>query len=207
MYCPARWLVRPRTNVKSPLNDNDVGAAVDAMLKPTKVSRDPLTGTACVASVCEQCKTPKASLTRKIRFALARVEQLTIARPFLINVDPKEFPDYNSIVSKPICIGDIDTKAVSGKYDDVQTFLQDIELLQSNCKQYCEGKFPLVAHAANIIAGICRSLVKPGLTIHTAANTFHRRRMQFGGRQYLLQRLELELHEMDPSSIAALEHP
>lgn len=188
MYCPARWLV--------------------AMLKPAKVSRDPLTGAACVASVCDQCKTPKANLTRRIRFALARVEQMTIARPFLFTVDPKVYPDYKSIVSKPICIEDIDTKAVCGKYDDVQTFLQDIDLLQSNCKQYCEGKFPLVARAANIIANICRSLVKPGLMIDTAANTFHRRRMQLGGRQYLIQRLELELdtmHEKDPSSIAALE--
>ena len=87
--CPARWL-RP--------------------WKQAHDSTDPLTGAHCVADLCEACQTPQAKLVRRIRYAVARCSQMSIAAPFLVPVDVAAYPDYPDVVKEPICLEQTHTR-------------------------------------------------------------------------------------------------
>ncbi len=53
--------------------------------------------------------------------------------------------------------------------------------------RYCADRYPTVVEAARLILELSRALVSaPASTgIDAVVDTFHRRRMQFGGRQYV----------------------
>ena len=149
-----------------------------------------------MSDVCTYCASPTGRLARRLRYALARVEQMSISAPFIEPVDIAQYPDYHDFVETSICLNQIAERVVDGQYLSVGAFLEDMRLLYNNCKTYCAEKFPSVVEAARLILELTRAIVmaRADSGIDRAVDAFHRRRMQAGGRQFLLQRLELQLH-------------
>jgi len=51
-------------------------------------------------------------------------------------VDPKEVPDYLSVISHPMDLETMMVKVTDGKYHSALEFLQDINLIVENCLEY-----------------------------------------------------------------------
>ena len=62
------------------------------------------------------------------------------AAPFLNRVDGKLIPGYDDVVSHPIALSCMRTKARDFKYTDISEFLDDVKLLHNNCAAYNNGK-------------------------------------------------------------------
>ena len=189
MFCPTRWLDR----VEQP-----------------NLAVDPLTGVQCVAKCCEACSAPQGRLQRRIRYALGRIAHMRISGPLLMPVDASIYPDYYDTISHPICVERIEEKAIQGSYSSAALFLKDMHLLHRNCEQYCSKDFPQLVEASRLLFELARSILSAPMSsgIEDFVDAFHRRRMQLGGRQFLLQRLELELEFSDvaiPDTIEAFE--
>lgn len=70
------------------------------------------------------------------------------ASPFLDPVCRDENPDYDKIISRPMDLTLIRSKAREGRYTDLDEFLFDFSLLRDNCRTYCAGKYPFLVEQA-----------------------------------------------------------
>ena len=62
------------------------------------------------------------------------------APPFLNRVDGLLVPGYDDVVSKPIALKCMRTKARDFEYGDISEFLADVKLMHDNCVAYNTGK-------------------------------------------------------------------
>lgn len=63
-------------------------------------------------------------------------------------VDPIKYniPDYNVIIKEPMDFSTVKEKLAAHRYSNMQHFLNDIELIFSNCILYNGQESPVVAH-------------------------------------------------------------
>lgn len=78
----------------------------------------------------------KPALTQLLRPLLAELIASPASWPFRNPVDPKDVPDYLSVIKQPMDLSTMDRKLAHGKYQNVAEFVQDFRLIVSNCKTY-----------------------------------------------------------------------
>lgn len=76
------------------------------------------------------------------------------AAPFLNPVSVTEFPDYLDVIERPMDLSLVKGKVEDNTYVSVDSFLFDIELIRSNCQQYCETRFPTLPPMAEHVYDI-----------------------------------------------------
>ena len=86
-------------------------------------------------------------------------------------VDPLLFPDYGTIVSKPMDLNMIERRVKSDKYTSVAAFFSDFELIRDNCYLYNtdpeNGKEPRLL--ADILLSNVRYYFEPNIYIYNVS--------------------------------------
>jgi hypothetical protein len=78
------------------------------------------------------------------------------ALPFQKPVDSRQFPDYRRIIKKPIDLNIIRTRCRDCTvYKSKGEFLNDIQLMVNNCKEYCQVKAPQLVSDVYQLQQIC----------------------------------------------------
>ncbi|XP_060923727.1 bromodomain adjacent to zinc finger domain protein 2B isoform X4 [Limanda limanda] len=72
------------------------------------------------------------------RVLLAEVERHQDAWPFLTPVNMKSVPGYKKVIKKPMDFATIREKLVSSQYQNLETFIIDVNLVFDNCEKYNE---------------------------------------------------------------------
>ncbi|XP_062235986.1 bromodomain adjacent to zinc finger domain protein 2B isoform X4 [Platichthys flesus] len=72
------------------------------------------------------------------RVLLAEVERHQDAWPFLTPVNLKSVPGYKKVIKKPMDFATIREKLVSSQYQNLETFIIDVNLVFDNCEKYNE---------------------------------------------------------------------
>ena len=105
------------------LNVLTVDTAYDQMIQQRKVDED--------AEL-------EREVMRKLRLFLRSVV-LRIMKIYKEFIDPVTDETYLQIIVQPICLMDIENRINNNTYLTIKDFLRDIDLLVSNCKEYCEA--------------------------------------------------------------------
>src|SRR5690606_36477714 len=82
-------------------------------------------------------KTYADEIAQVLNKVCERLKQHPSAPPFLYPVDPKQFPDYRKIITKPMDLSQIHKKINNLEYLDEVAFMKDIELMVNNARTYC----------------------------------------------------------------------
>uniref|UniRef100_A0A672NFJ3 Bromodomain adjacent to zinc finger domain protein 2B-like n=1 Tax=Sinocyclocheilus grahami TaxID=75366 RepID=A0A672NFJ3_SINGR len=72
------------------------------------------------------------------RILLAELERHQDARPFLTPVNLKSVPGYRKVIKKPMDFSTIREKLVSSQYQNLETFIIDVNLVFDNCEKFNE---------------------------------------------------------------------
>ncbi|XP_068586955.1 bromodomain adjacent to zinc finger domain protein 2B isoform X12 [Cebidichthys violaceus] len=72
------------------------------------------------------------------RVLLAELERHQDAWPFLTPVNLKSVPGYRKVVKKPMDFSTIREKLVSSQYQNLETFIIDVNLVYDNCEKFNE---------------------------------------------------------------------
>ncbi|XP_058486337.1 bromodomain adjacent to zinc finger domain protein 2B [Solea solea] len=72
------------------------------------------------------------------RVLLAELERHQDAWPFLTPVNLKSVPGYKKVIKKPMDFSTIREKLVSSQYQNLETFIIDVNLVFDNCEKYNE---------------------------------------------------------------------
>uniref|UniRef100_A0A8D0A7L2 Bromodomain adjacent to zinc finger domain 2B n=1 Tax=Sander lucioperca TaxID=283035 RepID=A0A8D0A7L2_SANLU len=72
------------------------------------------------------------------RVLLAELERHPDAWPFLTPVNLKSVPGYRKVIKKPMDFSTIREKLVSSQYQNLETFIIDVNLVFDNCEKYNE---------------------------------------------------------------------
>uniref|UniRef100_A0AAY4C1H8 Bromodomain adjacent to zinc finger domain protein 2B n=1 Tax=Denticeps clupeoides TaxID=299321 RepID=A0AAY4C1H8_9TELE len=72
------------------------------------------------------------------RILLAELERHQDAWPFLTPVNLKSVPGYRKVIKKPMDFSTIREKLVSGQYQNLETFIIDVNLVFDNCEKFNE---------------------------------------------------------------------
>lgn len=110
------------------------------------------------------------SLIQLLRTVIGNAKTIPEASPFLWPVDPALYPDYNQVIAQPIDISIIEHKIENRQYSSVDQFMDDVNLLVNNAKQYCSGRYePIVTMANHFLAHVKAELDKEMRSRQTAA--------------------------------------
>jgi hypothetical protein len=99
----------------------------------------------------------KYSLSRKLEKVFMALKKNGMFKIFYEPVNNEEYPDYLSIIKKPMDFTKIQKKLSSFKYDCYSSFEADILLILSNCVLYCGENHKYVT-LANQLVEECQSL-------------------------------------------------
>uniref|UniRef100_A0AAY5ESG8 Bromodomain adjacent to zinc finger domain, 2Ba n=1 Tax=Electrophorus electricus TaxID=8005 RepID=A0AAY5ESG8_ELEEL len=72
------------------------------------------------------------------RILLAELERHQDAGPFLTPVNLKSVPGYRKVIKKPMDFSTIREKLVSSQYQNLETFIIDVNLVFDNCEKFNE---------------------------------------------------------------------
>ncbi|XP_029313194.1 bromodomain adjacent to zinc finger domain protein 2B isoform X4 [Cottoperca gobio] len=72
------------------------------------------------------------------RVLLAELERHQDAWPFLTPVNQKSVPGYRKVIKKPMDFSTIREKLVSSQYQNLETFIIDVNLVYDNCEKFNE---------------------------------------------------------------------
>uniref|UniRef100_A0A673GA76 Bromodomain adjacent to zinc finger domain protein 2B-like n=1 Tax=Sinocyclocheilus rhinocerous TaxID=307959 RepID=A0A673GA76_9TELE len=72
------------------------------------------------------------------RILLAELERHQDAWPFLTPVNLKSVPGYRKVIKKPMAFSTIREKLVSSQYQNLETFIIDVNLVFDNCEKFNE---------------------------------------------------------------------
>uniref|UniRef100_A0A671TCX0 Bromodomain adjacent to zinc finger domain protein 2B-like n=1 Tax=Sinocyclocheilus anshuiensis TaxID=1608454 RepID=A0A671TCX0_9TELE len=73
-----------------------------------------------------------------LRILLAELERHQDAWPFLTPVNLKSVPGYRKVIKKPMAFSTIREKLVSSQYQNLETFIIDVNLVFDNCEKFNE---------------------------------------------------------------------
>ncbi len=90
----------------------------------------------------ESAMNKKAHMNRTFRRILNLLDMYPNSIPFARPVDTSLLPDYPSIVKKPVDLLTMINKTNSNSYTSVEDFVNDLNLIKSNCILYCQKKYP-----------------------------------------------------------------
>ena len=65
-----------------------------------------------------------------------KITEIPIAAYFIEPVDPKELPDYNTKVRKPMYLAKVQQKLTGGQYASVEKWKEDMNLIWKNATTY-----------------------------------------------------------------------
>ncbi|XP_041936036.1 bromodomain adjacent to zinc finger domain protein 2B isoform X4 [Alosa sapidissima] len=109
--------------------------------KDPKKSSPPPTTTKQESPVCvKRAKTARDN-NRDLglcRVLLAELERHQDAWPFLTPVNQKSVPGYRKVIKKPMDFSTIREKLVSSQYQNLETFIIDVNLVFDNCEKFNE---------------------------------------------------------------------
>ena len=78
-------------------------------------------------------------LRKIIKLAVVRMKDNDSQRCFLNPVTDEIAPGYSSLIKKPICLSQIEKKAIDLQYTSMSKFENDVQLMFSNCIRYNTG--------------------------------------------------------------------
>ncbi len=78
-------------------------------------------------------------LRKIIKLAVARMNENDSQRCFLNPVTDDIAPGYSSLIKQPICLSEIEKKAIDLQYSSLSKFEKDVQLMFSNCIRYNTG--------------------------------------------------------------------
>lgn len=78
-------------------------------------------------------------LRKIIKLAVVRMKDNDSQRCFLNPVTDEIAPGYSSLIKKPICLSQIEKKAIELQYASMSKFESDVQLMFSNCIRYNTG--------------------------------------------------------------------
>jgi histone acetyltransferase len=77
----------------------------------------------------------------------------------LLPVDTNDVPDYTTIVSVPMDLKTMQERLESGHYTTLPAFMEDFELIITNCRTYNAPDTTYVKNA-NILEAFCKERLK-----------------------------------------------
>lgn len=80
-----------------------------------------------------------------------RNEAFETVEPFSKPVDKRDVPDYYDIITNPMSIQDIRDKLREHKYQTRDVFLEDIDLIYTNCRDYNGINSPFTVKAQEMV--------------------------------------------------------
>ncbi|XP_004349198.1 histone acetyltransferase [Capsaspora owczarzaki ATCC 30864] len=92
------------------------------------------------------------NLLHNLQLALRDIKTHHTAEPFLNPVDPREAPNYFSIISKPMDLSTMEKRLSErfSHYKTKQSFVDDIKLIASNCRKYNQADSAIVKYANDL---------------------------------------------------------
>eukprot|EP01041_Mallomonas_annulata_P005301 gene5301-10601_t len=93
---------------------------------------------------------PLMVLSARLESILMDVWRKKVAPPFHHHVDQRLYPDYRTVITRPICLNDIRMNIARGHYKTSRAFLNDMKLLEDNAVQYNGPDRELAKHAASL---------------------------------------------------------
>ena len=102
----------------------------------------------------------KGRLFELLKHLLHDLQKHPAAWPFLHPVDPKDVPDYLTIISDPMDLSTMQAKLEDGShYTTLPAFMHDFDLIIQNCRAYNAPDTTYVKNA-NILEAFCRERLK-----------------------------------------------
>ncbi|KAJ1490713.1 hypothetical protein T484DRAFT_1883814 [Baffinella frigidus] len=80
--------------------------------------------------------------------------------PFRAAVDAKKNPDYKRIIKKPVDLNIIRTRIGEACYRSRHDFLEDVNLMASNCKLYCQSRDTALVSTVYELVQVCKEQLK-----------------------------------------------
>lgn len=85
---------------------------------------------------CTRIKPDKSSIYEMLRPLLTDLQNHAASWPFAEPVNPEDVPDYHKVIRHPMDLKTMDQKLESDQYQDMDSFIQDAQLMIRNCKTY-----------------------------------------------------------------------
>jgi len=79
-------------------------------------------------------------LSKIIKEAIAAMKEIDVQSTFLKPVTDQIAPGYSTVISKPICISDMEKKCINQEYFSLNQYSDDVKLMFQNCITYNTGK-------------------------------------------------------------------
>ena len=105
------------------------------------------------------CPENEARQTRIFNRILNVLHSLPESAPFLQPVDRQVAQDYYDVISTPMYLSEMTRKVKGGMYPSLGAFLQDVELILSNCILYCTERYPVLIPMAKTLRDTAACLV------------------------------------------------
>ncbi|PAA82498.1 hypothetical protein BOX15_Mlig009081g3 [Macrostomum lignano] len=124
-----------------------------------------------------------AGLSYILGQAVQKMVAVEGSRPFQFRVDGKKWPDYYTIITKPMDLATLQDKVNAKTYRNRDEFLSDVQLILDNCIAYNRDSSSLTAIARKIVEAGREALAVNASTLdQLEANISRRRQVQeFGG--------------------------
>ncbi|MFT7808570.1 bromodomain adjacent to zinc finger domain protein 2B isoform X3 [Arapaima gigas] len=137
-----------KPSVAGEISEDD---AASASSTPKKVTKDPKKRKAEEHPASNQLKPDSPASVKKAKMMrdndkdlvlcsilLSELESHQDAWPFLTPVNPKSVPGYKKVIKKPMDFSTIREKLSSNQYQNLETFIIDVNLVFDNCEKFNE---------------------------------------------------------------------
>jgi len=101
-----------------------------------------------------------ARMNRVFRRIINLLSLYPNSEPFARPVDTSLLPDYPSIVTNPMDLFTMIKKTNDNKYNSIEEFTIDINLIMSNCVLYCNERFPDIVKQVHVLHNEAMKLIE-----------------------------------------------
>jgi hypothetical protein len=148
----------------------------------------------------------QASLNELTRLFVDETKKLDCAKHFVFAPTDKVVPGYSSVIKRPIALHDMREKCLHNRYASANEFLNDVELMKSNCDTYNRGPDSTIRdYAAEILRRAVEfvdSLPMDVRAYQGVPQPEEERKPKRGGKQSQLKKQRTQAAEATAASIA-----
>jgi bromodomain-containing factor 1 len=100
-----------------------------------------------------------------MRAVIERAYRIPQSRLFRVPISPADFPDYGSVVQRPVDLAAIRDKIRDRRYPRIEDFLEDLRLVFANCERFFENASEIGLAAKEFEAEMRRQCLAFGLKL------------------------------------------
>ncbi|CAM9509880.1 unnamed protein product [Ectocarpus sp. 13 AM-2016] len=97
---------------------------------------------------------PFGKLNRLLKKAVKAMRERADVAHFLVPVSRTIYPDYYDVISEPMDLNKLWKRCSACRYRSVEDFKRELALVASNCRLYCQDKFPTLPPAADAAVNV-----------------------------------------------------